>query len=392
MFCNNKDAVHLDIHDFDVWDSVTGWLQELCDDMSLQSAIVVKPYNKHCIDLLAVANLPKEQLGGGYKDHLLGLFQECVKYTSKVHTHKLPHPLAEIFSKVTGDDCSHVFFFPFVVSNESFAIICFPNEKEAQLSQELTDELGDIVLLACEISKLEETSDRLKTLEIYVREVGHDFASSVQATVTQLRNISKGRYPEELIKEKAAQAEEEIWSAYRNAANLGLVVETDYKVENSEYINLSTEIRKVVAQYQSEARERHIEIEPLYPQGLMNVRCDPDAISTAVGHYLLNAIKYAFGSSKIQVKLEESGPTVNISVKNKGPLIDDSESVKIWRFGFRGRKSYERHVNGSGIGLFTVKKIVEAHGGTAGFANHGDEHVYFSLTIPKDGNFGGKVL
>jgi signal transduction histidine kinase len=55
---------------------------------------------------------------------------------------------------------------------------------------------------------------------------------------------------------------------------------------------------------------------------------------------------------------------------------------QIWDFGYRGKLAKELHVNGSGIGLYTVKKIVSAHLGWTD-AESRDGTTEFFIHLPK---------
>jgi len=227
---------------------------------------------------------------------------------------------------------------------------------------------------------------RLRVLESYVKEVGHDIASSVQSTISKLRNISRGKLDFELSKIKAKEAEEEILSIYRVAENLGFVVDPNYNIKDGGDFNLYESISDVIKQFKSEADERHIEIVLRSSNLLLNVWGDDKAIESAVSQYLINAVKYAHGSSTININIEEDDNNVTVIVINRGIPVHAAEVAKIWEFGFRGSNALDRHVNGSGIGLFTVKKIVTAHGGSVNIRVGGESRsiTTFSFSIPKN--------
>ena len=94
-------------------------------------------------------------------------------------------------------------------------------------------------------------------------------------------------------------------------------------------------------------------------------RGDAKAIEQCLGQLLIDAIKYAFGGTTIVISARDDGDFVLLSVSNRSILHPKDEELKrIWDFGFRGDAAKELHVNGSGIGLYTVKKIALAHYGT----------------------------
>jgi signal transduction histidine kinase len=100
---------------------------------------------------------------------------------------------------------------------------------------------------------------------------------------------------------------------------------------------------------------------------------------------LFNAIKYARGSSYVTVAASQTQTEAYIRVTDLGIPLRKEEEENIWDFGFRGQDALERHVNGSGIGLYTVKKIIKAHGGivAAESSNKDPRIVTFSFKLLK---------
>ena len=71
-----------------------------------------------------------------------------------------------------------------------------------------------------------------------------------------------------------------------------------------------------------------------------------------------------------------------IIVSNRGVGIPGGqEAQKIWEFGYRSKYAKERHVNGSGIGLYTARRIVIAHGGRIWYEQQGPM-TRFIVAIP----------
>ncbi|MBV8638317.1 MAG: CHASE3 domain-containing protein [Candidatus Eremiobacteraeota bacterium] len=77
-----------------------------------------------------------------------------------------------------------------------------------------------------------------------------------------------------------------------------------------------------------------------------------------------NSVKYSPPATSIDVAISRSGgPDVEIAVTDRGRGIDPSDLPHVFDEFWRAQSTSER--SGSGIGLFIVKKIVEAHGGHA---------------------------
>lgn len=78
-----------------------------------------------------------------------------------------------------------------------------------------------------------------------------------------------------------------------------------------------------------------------------------------------NAIKYAPHNSQIIMASFETDSSVEFTISNIGPRLDDDEKVKIFLTGHRGRNAVAAGIAGTGIGLFFLKELVEVeHEGT----------------------------
>ena len=103
---------------------------------------------------------------------------------------------------------------------------------------------------------------------------------------------------------------------------------------------------------------------------------DPDKVDQVVGNLVENALKYGAGTVTVSVHGTPEG--AEVTVRDEGEGIPDEllsrVFTKFWRRG-EGRRS------GTGLGLFIVKGLVEAHGGeiTAGRAPSGGAEFRFTL-------------
>jgi signal transduction histidine kinase len=79
---------------------------------------------------------------------------------------------------------------------------------------------------------------------------------------------------------------------------------------------------------------------------------------------------------------------INVSITDFGIPLDYAGQKSIWDMGTRGHIAKKVHVNGTGIGLHTVKKIVRAHGGEVFCSSRKEQKgnrnkVTFSFVFPK---------
>lgn len=107
---------------------------------------------------------------------------------------------------------------------------------------------------------------------------------------------------------------------------------------------------------------------------------DPILVRIAVRNLLDNALKYAPALSKIQLDIiqreDRLGTSITVTNKLSGPNLLNED---IFMQGVRGAGT---KAEGSGLGLFLVRKVAEAHFGTISYAIHDQKTVTFDLFFP----------
>lgn len=75
-----------------------------------------------------------------------------------------------------------------------------------------------------------------------------------------------------------------------------------------------------------------------------------------------NAVKYSFEPKEIYIGLCLKGPSLQLSVRNRGVEISEDEIDKIFEHSYRA-KAVQKNYNGTGLGLAVVKRFVDLHNG-----------------------------
>lgn len=97
-------------------------------------------------------------------------------------------------------------------------------------------------------------------------------------------------------------------------------------------------------------------------ESLPSLWADPDKVDQVLGNLLENAVRHGEGTVTIEVSpapLRYDGEGTAVTVSDEGPGIPEESMSRVFTRFWRGSKR-----GGTGLGLYIVKGIVEAHGGT----------------------------
>ena len=127
---------------------------------------------------------------------------------------------------------------------------------------------------------------------------------------------------------------------------------------------LQTVLPGLVEEIQSEAQRARVDLE-VDKLPACTVSCSPGALLSVLGNLLRNSIKYMGDSETRQVSLrvQAGRGRVYFEVQDTGPGIAAELSERIFQPYVRAGQAGQP---GIGLGLATVKRLVEAHGGRVG--------------------------
>jgi len=94
---------------------------------------------------------------------------------------------------------------------------------------------------------------------------------------------------------------------------------------------------------------------------------DLDRVKQIIYNIVLNAIKYSYGNTTIDVFFESKPEGYVVCIRNIGIGIPEGEDEIIFESGVRGSNASEIDARGSGQGLTISKELIEAHGGKIWF-------------------------
>lgn len=116
------------------------------------------------------------------------------------------------------------------------------------------------------------------------------------------------------------------------------------------------------------ARERGIRLDLDLEPGVPVISADRDRLRQALWNLLDNALEHTGRGGRVWVEVRPAGGEVSVTVHDTGAGFEPEEAERIWEPFYRGDRARSRQRvgdgrRGYGLGLATVRWIVEAHGG-----------------------------
>jgi signal transduction histidine kinase len=124
-----------------------------------------------------------------------------------------------------------------------------------------------------------------------------------------------------------------------------------------------------------------IEMAPLSAP-LPHVIVDAEKIRAVIQNLLENAIKYTPNGGKINVAASATPESIQVTIKDTGIGIPEEQQSNIFGRFFRAPNAIRIQTDGSGLGLFITKSIVERHGGKIWFESVQNQGTTFYFTLP----------
>lgn len=142
---------------------------------------------------------------------------------------------------------------------------------------------------------------------------------------------------------------------------------------------LGSLIDESVAMLEVIASRKSIVLEKEISPGLPPAWCDRERVLRVLSNLIGNAIKFSSSSGSISVRAESFLGEIRLSVKDAGPGISEDQLPHIFERFSRTRPM--RH-DGTGLGLYIAKAIVEAHGGRIWVETQAGGGSSFFFTLP----------
>ena len=315
--------------------------------------------NKAACDMLRIT--PENYIGKLVEDiipnpDIIGLFRDTLKQQTEMN-------------KEVGIETDHRIY-----------------KAETTLMADDSGELQNAVAIFNDITEIRQL-ERMKTA--FVSTVSHELRTpltSIKGFTATLIDDTENMYDDETRHEFYEIIDQECDRLTRLINDLLNVsrIESGRAIDmNFAEVSLHDVAARVCTAQQSYT-ERHKLVNNI-PADFIKVSVDEDKVQQIMDNLIGNAIKYSPNGGEVSLGVEDEGETVRIDIEDHGLGVPERHREKIFqRFHMVDDDVNHKAVKGTGIGLFLVKHLAQAHGGDVWLSwSEVDKGSRFSVRLPK---------
>jgi len=226
-------------------------------------------------------------------------------------------------------------------------------------NQRLVDQYNEIAALAGGLAH--EIKNPLSTIVLNMELLGEDFADAV--TPRDRRALNKVR-----IVQRECQRLQNVLDDFLNFAKVRQV--------RLEPADLNAEVERMLEFFQPKADESHIEIIRFLEPNLPHVLLDRETFQAVLLNLAINAQQAMPDGGQLLVRTRSIPGGAALDLIDTGSGMDDDTRSHVFE------AFYSTKPSGSGLGLPTAKKIVEAHGGRIRVESEPGRGTMFTIALP----------
>jgi signal transduction histidine kinase len=224
---------------------------------------------------------------------------------------------------------------------------------------------------------------RMKTE--FVSSVSHEFRTPLSAIEALLERLESGKvHDEEMLRRYYAASRREV---QRLTAMVNQLLDFSRLKEGREEFSFETiDLNQLAEEALQSFRNLGFGARlanALDREGLLNISADKDAAYQCIHNLIDNALKYSPNGSQVTIASGRRDGSVFLQVSDRGPGIAPEEQELIFEQFYRARSAGEHGIQGAGIGLALVKRVMKAHGGAVTLESRLGEGSMFQLTFPE---------
>lgn len=264
-------------------------------------------------------------------------------------------------------------------------------ELKTILNQVVDEKNKTIAFVKIVIDKTRE-SDILKSKSEFLTVSAHQLRTPLTALSWTLESLNNEIESEKnKIKKETGDLVKEAWSLTKRSLKIIDDLLNAARIEEGRFgfnfkaLDLSELLKTIVKEVYAIAETFKIKIGLEIKKSPVIIMADEEKLTMAITNIIENAIKYNYENGLVNITLEIDPYLKNsarLSIADTGIGIPKESLPKIFSKFYRAENAQKLEPNGSGLGLYITKNIIEKHGGKIHIESQEKRGTTFIINIP----------
>lgn len=150
-------------------------------------------------------------------------------------------------------------------------------------------------------------------------------------------------------------------------------------VEKKDF-SFSELVRKILFEFSPWIKASNLDVKIQEDPKIQAIKGDPSLVRNIIQNFVDNAIRY--GKNKISISYALRNKKLYFEIQDDGVGIPKEDQKHIFQKFFRANNAKRHQTDGSGLGLYIAKSMVEKLGGSIGFSSEENKGSKFWFVIP----------
>ncbi len=261
---------------------------------------------------------------------------------------------------------------------------CLAEQAIEQQIQESARQYHEIQTLFEKVNKLEQLKSDM------IRMAAHDLRAPLAVFVTNVDVLTMKLEAENsfISKEDLCEHLDDMRNATKRMRriidDILSLERIEQNAQHAEYspVELTPMVEGLFRDYQSQAKEKSLIFTLKCVPTALHILGDIAQLREAIANLISNAIKYTPEGGVVDVRVSTQGDYARFEVIDSGYGIPKDKQASLFQPFYRAKSKQTRHIEGTGLGLYLVKNVIDRHHGTLIFKSTEGKGSLFGFEIP----------